>query len=192
MSLSQAKIDLAVLYKLHRHADANGGAITANDVHSLFQFQIPQRRVALALEELEKKQYVEKVYHPLYHEVGLWEISRRGIGKVDQAITVANSFLGKLHRNGEAWLQSDEAVGHELKKGQTMDDKDEVLNQAFEEADRAREMEEGTFSLPLPPEAEVSSAIVEVEQKNPIDWPKWGSIAGVIGVPLAILLWYFS
>jgi hypothetical protein len=27
---------------------------------------------------------------------------------------------------------------------------------------------------------------------SPIDWAKWGSIAGIAAVPLAILLWWFA
>ncbi|MFL6843856.1 MAG: hypothetical protein ACJ8ER_03115 [Allosphingosinicella sp.] len=116
MSLSQAKIDLAVLYKLHQHAEAGGGEITPADVMRLFNVKVSLRRVELALAELYAKGDIEREYHPFYSEEGLWQISRDGMARVDRALKVPTSFIARLHANRDAWLDSEEASKAVLKK----------------------------------------------------------------------------
>ena len=167
MSLSQPKVDLAVLYRLHQHAEAGGEAIPPDDIMRLFNVHMPIRRVQLALSELCAKGDIEEEYHPFYSEVGLWQISRDGMSRVDRALKVPTSFIGRLHQHGDSWLESDEAAQAVLKKLSASEPKAEVPTVVLD----------GAVSLPA---------------ERQIDWGKWGAIAGLVAIPLAIILWYFS
>lgn len=109
MNLSQAKIDLAVLYKLHQSAEHGGGPITPEDVQAEFQCDVPLRRDELGLQTLATKLDVEREDHPYHLKEGLSQISRAGLERVDRALRVSSSFIGRLHANGDGWIESDEA-----------------------------------------------------------------------------------
>ena len=40
--------------------------------------------------------------------------------------------------------------------------------------------------------SKISLVVGEPVSPPTIDWGKWGSIAGIVGVPVAVLLWWFS
>ena len=168
MTLSQKKIDLAVLYKLHQHAEQGGGDQTSADVARLFKARVPFRRVEVALQELEKSGDVENEYHPFYtDEGGLWQISREGMARVDRALRVPTSFIARLHSNTDVWLESEEAEKAVLKKLSDAQPRPEVP-------------------------VVVLDKVISRPAERHIDWGKWGAIAGLAAIPLAIILWYFS
>lgn len=115
LKLSQLKVDQVVLWKLFRHAESGGEALTPEDLQHHFSVAIPQRRIELALEQLESDRLVKKEYHPHYTE-GLWTITRAGLTRVERAIRSSATFLGRLNENGEAWLFTEEAEKALLKK----------------------------------------------------------------------------
>ncbi len=165
VNLSQPKVDLAVLYKLHRHADLGGGPITPEGVMRLFNVHVPFRRVELALEELQGRREVEREYQPLYGEEGLWEISRGGLARVDRALKVPASFIARLHAGGDEWLESDEAAQAILKK-----------------------LQAGPTKSPEP----LRHSIHEPTPTTWINWTMWSALAGIIAIPIAVILWYFA
>ena len=147
MPVSQPKIELAVLYKLHQHAEADGEAITPRDVSGLFDVAIANRRVELALNELETRDDVERVYHPHYSDEGLWQISREGMAKVDRALRVPASFIARLHSNGDIWLDSEEAESAVLQKARSK----KAEGSIFDEQELSDLAEQGTHVFPIPP-----------------------------------------
>jgi hypothetical protein len=114
--ISQAKVDLAVLWKLYQHSENGGESITPNDVQRLFTINMSPRRIELALNQLESEGSVDKEYHPYHFEEGLWAVSRKGLVTVERAIRVPTSFIGRLAANGDTWLESEEAQNAVLKK----------------------------------------------------------------------------
>ena len=114
MKLSQQKIDLAVLHALHKHAEKNGTGMTTDDVAVSFDIDVPYRRVEIALGQLCERGDAER--SPAVRGTVKWQISRAGIETVDRAIKVPTSFIGRLHANGDTWLESDEAQNAVLKK----------------------------------------------------------------------------
>ena len=116
--LSPRKIELAILFVLHRHAEANGSAIAMSDVLGLFdsEFHIPLRRVEVALEELEKRQEVTKSYDRYSDNENAWQISGAGIQIVDRALKIPTTFIARLHDNGVIWLASEDAEKAVLNK----------------------------------------------------------------------------
>lgn len=114
--ISQPKIDLVVLYKLHQHAEGGGEPLPPVDIQGLFEIAVPLRRVELALEELERRGEVERRYVRLHLDEGAWAISREGLARVDRALRVPSSFLARLHEAGDVWLESEEAESAILKK----------------------------------------------------------------------------
>jgi hypothetical protein len=113
--ISQPKIELAVLYKLHQHAEAGGEPIPPVDVAGLFGIQISNRRIELALEELEQRGEVQRGYDRMYLDEGVWTISRVGLTRIDRALRVPVSFVARLNSETDAWLESDEAKSAVLK-----------------------------------------------------------------------------
>jgi hypothetical protein len=167
LNLSQAKIDLAVLYKLHQHAEAGGDAIPPNEILRLFGVHIPIRRLELALEELYAKGDVEREYHPFYSDEGLWQVSRDGLARVDRAIRVPASFIGRLHQNGDNWLETEEAEKSVLQK------------LAAPEA-----------AAPVP--IVKLDKVIDLPSSRSIDWTKWGTILGALSIVVTVLLWWLS
>jgi hypothetical protein len=167
MSLSQPKIDLAVLYKLHQHAEAGGEAIPPAAVLRLFQIEVPLRRVELALDALEAKQDVERKYDHFYLNERAWEISHDGMMKVDRAIRVPASFIGRLHQNGDHWLETEEAQKAVLKK---LPDPQAQIGASTVVLDR----------------------VIALPHSRQIDWTKWGTILAAVGIILTVVLWAFS
>jgi hypothetical protein len=169
--VSQVKVDLAVLYKLHQHAESGGGPITPGDLLRLFDVHIPARRIELALEGLEAKRDVERHNHEFTIDGGFWKISREGMAKVDRALRVSTSFIGRLHANSDSWLESDEAKKAILKK-----------------LDPERVSSPATAKLgEIPPAASVRSI-----GHRGIDWTKWGTILAAVGIAVSVLLWVLS
>jgi hypothetical protein len=179
LSLSQAKIDLSVLYKLHQHAEAGGGAITPGDVAALFRINLSLRRIEVSLRELTKRGEVEEEYHPFYRDEGLWQISRDGLMKVDRALRVPQSFMARLHSNGDQWLESEEAAQSVLNK---LPSKAGAALPEVHASVSSREVIIPTFD-PLRP--------ISGEQRS-INWTMWGAIAAILAIPTAIALWIFS
>lgn len=175
MSLSQAKIDLAVLYKLHEHAEAGGEAIPPREVVHLFDVHVSTRRVELALEELSAKGDIEREYHPHYSDEGLWQVSREGLAKVDRALRVPSSFIARLQESGDRWLESDEAKQAVLK--------------------RLTDPMSSTSSTVVPiasvPTVKLDT-VIALPSNLSVDWTKWGTILAGVGVLVTVILWYFS
>ncbi|HEY0310855.1 MAG TPA: hypothetical protein VGC56_00020 [Allosphingosinicella sp.] len=161
MSLSQSKIDLAVLYKLHQHADQGGGGIPPGEITYLFEPAMPLRRIELALRELLKIGDVEQEYHPHYLEEGLWQVSREGIAKVDRALRVPASFIARLHVNGDHWLESEEARQAVLKKLPPV------------------------ASIKAEPDVTMTAPFTPGHERS-VDWTKWGAVAAWLALPVAI------
>ena len=187
--LSQAKIDLAVLCKLYQHAESDGEAITPINVSRLFTIPISLRRIEVALEQLERKGEVDREYHPHYSDEGLWQISRAGLNTVDRAIRVPASFIARLHQGGDGWLQSSEASEATLRKlaepqhqsGPLASDDNIAagvaeLNRHHRQA-RVRALAEQYLIKPV---------------KRQWGLQEWSAVATLIGIPLAVLLWWFS
>ena len=123
--ISQEKFDLAVLLALFEHAERNGEAETPNQIAHMLYGKIASYRISLALEELEQLGEVVREYHPHFSDVGLWQITRRGVAKVEKALKMPNSFIARLHVNGMNWLESDEAINavlNKISRHQTSDD----------------------------------------------------------------------
>ena len=167
MSLSQPKIDLAVLYKLHQHAEAGEDAIPPVDVSRLFQIDIPVRRIELALEALQAKGDVERKYEHFYLDEGAWDISRDGMMKIDRALRVPTSFIARLHQNGDHWLESEEAQKAVLKR----------LSEPSAGSETSTIVLENPISLP---------------HSRQVDWTMWGTLLTAAGIVVAVGLWWLS
>jgi hypothetical protein len=165
VSLSQPKIDLAVLYKLRQQAEAGGGALPPADVTRLFEIEIPLRRVELALEALDAKGDIERDLHEFYPK-GAWEISRDGMMIVDRALRVPSSFICRLHQNGDHWLESEEAQKAVLKR--------------LSEPSAANE---ASIILGNP---------LSLPRTRQVDWTMWGTLLTGVGIVVAVALWLFS
>jgi hypothetical protein len=113
--LSQAKVDLAVLYWLWDLAEHDAEAPTPIDLTHMFPNELFSiRRVEVALGELESRGHVESVPDP---EAGVyrWQITRDGFGVVDRALRVPTSFIARIASNGATWLESEDAQNAVLK-----------------------------------------------------------------------------
>ena len=176
--LSQPKIDLAVLYKLHQHADGGGEAITPDDVSALFAGHFPLRRVQVALDELGRNGEVEREYHPFYSDEGLWQISRDGMRTVDRALAVPASFIARLHANGDHWLVSDEA-------------NDAILNKKTSLKTTGQSLVSPVSSNKKIDAIPTSQNASDVSH-SPVDWTKWGTILTAVGLVVTIVIWMLS
>lgn len=173
MSLSVPKVALAVLYRLHEHAESNGEELLPEDISRLLSGVISTRRIQLGLEELESRQEVENVYHPHYAEEGLWQITRKGMDRVDRALRVPHSFVSRFRASGNAWLLSEEAKTAVLSKVGSAD--------SAEPASKPAPVDPPGTSIRSP----VSSATAASSGK--LDWSKIGAIGTWIGVPIAAI-----
>ncbi|MEY2943876.1 MAG: hypothetical protein RLY97_1890 [Pseudomonadota bacterium] len=114
--LSQAKIDLAVLLKHFQHAEADGEAQSPQQISGLFAVNIPVYRIRAALNKLESRDEAVREYDRYNEEEGLWRISREGIQTIEKALCLPNSFIARLNKNGDCWLESEEAADAILSK----------------------------------------------------------------------------
>ena len=114
--LSQRKIELAVLYKLDLFAEEKGDRPTPGMVSGSFKdVQISLRRVEVTLDELFVRGEAESYPDPQFGFYR-WQITRAGFEVVDRALRVPTTFIARLAKNGDAWLESSEAEKAILKK----------------------------------------------------------------------------
>ena len=175
----QAKIDLAVLLKLFQHSEQGGEAETPREVAHLFSTNVSMRRIELALQTLESRGEVQREYHPHYTDEGLWQISLEGLRTVEKALRLPNSFIARLNAGGDDWLQSDEAQNAELTKNLRYDDL--PINRP-------------PFPAPMStsePQTVASKFVTELITHSSINWTKWGTIIGAVGIVVTILLAVF-
>lgn len=174
--LSQAKIDLAVLLKLFQHSEANGQAVRSSEICFLFKSPLPARRVELALEALESRREAENHYHPLYPE-GAWQISRSGIQTVENALRNPTTFIARLNSSGDLWLQSDEAKRVKLARNPRYPNSP-LRKFSFPESSE-KQLDDGATVLP--------TISISEQAHPPINWTKWGTIIGAIGLLVPII-----
>ena len=119
--LSPRKIELAVMFKLHQLAEADEEAITIAEAQELFgsEFTLSRRRVEFALEELERRHEVIRDYDRYAEDERCWKISRLGMETVDRAMRVPTSFIARLAKVGDDWLNSEEAHSAILQKSKS-------------------------------------------------------------------------
>ncbi|RYG87596.1 MAG: hypothetical protein EON59_06975 [Alphaproteobacteria bacterium] len=161
--LSQAKIDLAILYKLHAFAEHDWEAPTPAHLAETFEnFPLAVRRVEVALSELESKGYAESFADP---DAGVyrWRITREGLGVVDRALRVPASFIARLATNGSSWLSSVDAQKAVLKK--------------LSDADK-----------PVEPDPPRGATLPTQMRSASVNWTKWGTILGGVGIVVTILI----
>lgn len=177
MTLTQPKIDLAVLHMLFLHAEGGGEPETPATISCFFSVGVSTRRVEIALEELERRGEVERIYHPHYREEGLWRISREGVRTVERAISNETTFIGRLHAKGEEWLLSEEAKNSKLQP-----------NPRYE-AQPLTAMIHPTPSSPMPRDPIISPVTAKPSkpESNSTDWSKWGAIAAWIVIPITVV-----
>jgi hypothetical protein len=116
--LSPRKIELAVMFKLHQLAEADEEAITIAEAQELFgsEFTLSRRRVEFALEELERRHEIIRDYDRYAEDERCWKISRLGMETVDRALRVPTTFIARLAKVGDDWLNSEEAHSATLQK----------------------------------------------------------------------------
>ncbi len=176
--LNQAKVDLAVLCKLYEHAERGGEALTPDDLCRLFGTYIAPRRVEIALDELEKRGEVDREYHPHYSDEGLWQISRLGIATIERALAIPNTFIARLHKNGDQWLESDEAENAKLSKN----------NRYAEPVPRM----DPPVAADIVTVTDPVVALPSPSARMAVDWTKWGTIIGGFSILVTILIAVFS
>ena len=188
--LDQAKVDLAVLWKLFQHSESGGEAEPAREILNLFTTQISLRRIEIALHTLVDRREAENVYHPHYFdEGGLWQISREGIRTVEKALKLPNSFIARLALNGDQWLQTDDAQKAILSKNMRYDDP-KSTTEVVEKGPPA-EPADTTVHVSIAPIFNNSGAQVDGTQlsaKNAGWFGAWGGWFGA-AVGLAGFLW---
>jgi len=159
MRLSQAKIDLVVLYALHQRLEAALGATIACTIASKFKdlgLDIGEPRIQLALEQLSNRGEADFT-KDWSLDRNNWKITRKGVLTIEDAIGASDSFISKLNLNGYAWLLSTEAKAHELKKLPK-------YNSSSVQTDNG------------------------MTAKNGFNWTKWGVILTGIGIVVAIII----
>ena len=113
--LSQAKVDLAVLYWLWDLAEHDAQPPTPPELSAMFPADLfSLRRVEVALAELETRGQVECIPYPS-EGVYRWQITRDGIGVVDRALKLRNSFIARI-ASDPSWIASDDAQAAVLSK----------------------------------------------------------------------------
>ena len=113
--LSQAKVDLAVLYWLWDLAEHDAQPPTPSELAGMFPPELfSLRRIEVALAELESRGQSECIPYPS-EGVYRWQVTRDGFGVVDRALKLPNSFIARIAANPN-WLKSDEAAAAVLSK----------------------------------------------------------------------------
>ena len=106
--LSQAKVDLAVLYWLWDLAEHDAQPPTPSELAGMFPSDLfSLRRIEVALAELESRSQVECIPYPS-EGVYRWQITRDGLGVVDRALKLPNTFIARIAADPN-WIKSDEA-----------------------------------------------------------------------------------
>ena len=114
-TLSQAKVDLAVLYWLWDLAEHDAQPPTPSELAEMFPPELFSiRRIEVALAELEGRGQVEGIPYPS-EGVYRWQITRDGFGVVDRALKLPNTFIARTATDPN-WLKSDEAAAAVLAK----------------------------------------------------------------------------
>lgn len=142
MNLDQRKIQLAVLYKLHKKAEGDGRAIDIATLTNLFSIDFPIRRLEFALDALESRGSAESHWHPYQEKVLCWLITKDGMDEVDRALKLPKSFIYRLDAGCDEWLESEEAEKAILQK---------IAKQKIEETREAEFIKNGSYVLPVPP-----------------------------------------
>ena len=178
MSISQGKIDLAVLYKMFEDAEKDGSWVTRHHIKALFSIDIPMRRVEAATEKLFADGEIVRDYDPYNLEESRWQLSRDGIDIVERALRVPNSFIARLASYGDGWLETDEAKTAKLNKRAPRVNADTipVVNGAEQVIDA------NTHVFPPIPDLPWWQS-----WRRDIDWTKWGTILTGIGLVVAII-----
>ncbi len=190
--IAQSKIDLAVLLALFDHAEHDGEPLSPSDISHLLKTRVSQKRVSVALEELERRGEVEKTYDQ-YSDNGLWEISRAGVLTVEKAIKIPNSFIFRLNANGPSWLESDEAEKAVLTKVQRYHETEEVGN--LSSASASDSTSSPVFNVNIAPSI-VNSATNNQNQPSSSDvatwFGSWGTWLGAIAALITLYIGYYS
>ena len=161
--ISQVKVELAVLHKLFEMVEMDYGSGTPVEIVGLFGIHISSGRVELALKELERSE--DAMLDPEYQNS--WKITREGLRRVERSLAIPTTFLARLSKKGDIWLESDEA-------------ENAVIRQRNKASGKITESVVLLQSEMVPSEA------------SSFSWEKIGAIASAAAIPVAILIWWFS
>jgi negative regulator of sigma E activity len=161
--ISQVKVDLAVLHKLFEMVEMDYGSGTPVEIVGLFEVPISSGRVELALQELERSK--DAMTDPDHRD--RWQITRDGMRRVEKSLGIPTTFLARINKKGDIWLESDEAHRAVVKQ---------------------------RVKGPLQAAESVVFLQEELEPKEPagIVWSKVGAIASVVAIPVSILIWFLN
>jgi hypothetical protein len=103
--IAQSALDNAVLFKLFVHAQTSDERLDKEGIANLFEIPISPRRVELALDNLERRDYVSR-----WAANGSCSIQVPGYRVVEEQLGAVDSFMSQYANAGDDWL-SRQTVG---------------------------------------------------------------------------------
>lgn len=158
------KIRWAILYKLFLYANESDAFISTEQVRNLFDVYFSPDGIVAALESLEFDSLVVSTDGERSNEK-LWKITKFGAEIVERDVAQQGSFIARLKRNGDAWLETQEA--------------ERLIFPTYVTSVGGFAVRSKTISW------EKFARLSQRSRK--IDWTKWGSIAAWVAIPLGIL-----
>lgn len=111
MMVSDEKLALAVLLKLHQFANEDGDLLWVSRLKQMFSVAVPLWRLEILLESLRRFGWAEPA---LFADKVVWKITADGDRQVRECLQSPTTFIFRLKEHGDGWLATPEASDAKL------------------------------------------------------------------------------